>query len=201
MEQLIFLDDEKAIDDGTCERSEIYDNAKKEVRDFLEENYISSVEVLRGCVVDICRVLENLIPHDIRFSTPLYEAGTCSGERVGKWLVEQFSLEEKSLKEIVCYSDVFISEFGFGQVKFLKGKDYNILRAKGGTFFAKEYGYVGAPVCYYFSGFIAGATKLLSGIGVTVKEVRCIAAGDHHCEFVIRPKGGNGGSKISLIHA
>ncbi len=195
MERLILLDEEEPIEDDVDGTSNIYDNVKKEVRDFLEENYISSVEVLRGCVVDICKVLENLIPHDIRFSTPLYEAGVCSGERVGKWLVEQFSLEEKSLKEIVCYSDVLISEFGFGQVKFLKRKDYNILRAKGGTFFAKEYGYVGAPVCYYFSGFIAGATRLLSGIDVTVKEVSCIAAGDHHCEFVIRPKGGNRNSK------
>ena len=195
MENVFLVEEEELIEDETDEieevemdipTSEIFKNAKDEVRAFLEDNYISCVEVLRGCVVDICRVLENIIPHDIRFNSPLYEAGVCSGERVGKWLVGQFDLREKSLKEIVCYSDAFFIEFGFGKVKLIKGK-HKILRSYGGTFFAKEYGYVGCPVCYYFSGFIAGATNVLTGIEVTVKETRCVAAGDHHCEFYIKP--------------
>lgn len=194
MEKIILLDDDDAIVDDLRDydwedeapRSKLYTVAKNDVRDFVEKNYISSLDVLRGCVVDICKVLEDLIPHDIRFSTPLYEAGVSSGERVAKWLVKQFDLKGKSIKEIVYYCDAFFNEFGFGEISFMKHKGYNILRSNGGTFFAKEYGYVGAPVCYYFSGFIAGTTNILAGTKVIVKEISCIAAGDHHCEFVIK---------------
>ncbi len=53
--------------------------------------------------------------------------------------------------------------------------------------FPVAYGPSPRPVCHLWAGWAAGVAKRLFGKGAMCEEVRCIAAGDPVCEFVIKP--------------
>ncbi len=172
----------KLVDD------QIFGKVDSAVEGFLKERPEAGYNIWRGLLVDLQSVMELVIPYDIRYGgiPSFYEAGMISGERFGKWLMEKFDLKDKSIKERVYYLDLFVSKINLGDVEFIKGEE-NRIQFKGGTMFAKDYKKVGRNVCYHAAGFIAGATGTLSGGKFEAKEVKCVAAGDESCEFVIKP--------------
>src|SRR5579885_276604 len=44
------------------------------------------------------------------------------------------------------------------------------------------------PKCFIIAGILAGIAEGLLGEGHSCTETRCIAKGDQHCEFIIRPR-------------
>src|SRR5262249_41440629 len=44
-----------------------------------------------------------------------------------------------------------------------------------------------APVCVFSAGYSAGWTSESFGVELHAREVRCMAAGDHECRFVMAP--------------
>ena len=167
---------------------ELFEKIESIVDESLKENSAAGFKIWRSLLVDLQAVMESVIPYDIRYGgiPSFYEAGMTSGERFGKWLMEEFDLKDKDIKERVYYLDVLVSKIDLGDVEFDKEGGNKII-FRGGTMFAKDYKKVGRNVCYHAAGFIAGATGVLSGGKFEVKEVKCVASGDEYCEFVIKP--------------
>ena len=166
---------------------QLFKKIDSDVARFLKDNSTEGFKIWRGLMVDLQAVMESVIPYDIRYGgiPSFYEAGMISGERFGKWLIEEFNLKDKSIKERAYHLDVFVSQINLGDAEFSKEGDKKIV-FKGGTMFAKDYKKVGRNVCYHAAGFIAGATGALSGGKFEAKEVKCVASGDESCEFVIK---------------
>jgi predicted hydrocarbon binding protein len=161
-------------------------HAEAEIQDFLQKSWHKGFELWLSVICDMQMAMENVIPYDVRRGgQPLiYDAGVRSGKYVGKWILDTLDLSDKGIKERTCYSDAFFTYAGIGKLEFVK-EPKRRLRFKGGTYFASRCGKTARPVCYYVAGFIAGATEILVGKKVSVKEVKCTAAGDTDCEFVI----------------
>lgn len=49
-----------------------------------------------------------------------------------------------------------------------------------------EHGGSEEPECYYFAGVYAGSMSIFHP-GVEAKEIKCLARGDSHCEFIVTP--------------
>ncbi|MDY6931724.1 MAG: V4R domain-containing protein [Halobacteriota archaeon] len=169
--------------------SEIYDKVYDEVSKVLDDSPSMGFSVWRGMLVDLQAVMETVIPYDIRYGglPSFYEAGVKSGEEFGRWVIEQFDLEEKSIKERTRYVDALLDQLNIGKPEYVGStKEGNVLRFDGGTMFAKEYKKVGRNVCYHGAGFTAGSTSVIAGgRKFKVRETSCVAAGDPYCEFVI----------------
>ncbi|MDF2957038.1 MAG: putative hydrocarbon binding protein [Candidatus Alkanophagales archaeon MCA70_species_1] len=168
-----------------------YESALEEIKGVLEKNWHEGFKRWLSCILDLEKTIDDVIPYDARWKLPdalLYETGVKSGQRVCGWLFERFGLKDKNIKERTLYTDAFFSLSGVGEIEFFKRDNERVLRFKGGTYFAKEHGQVGRPVCHYIAGFIAGATRCFTGKEYVVEEVKCVSAGDEHCEFVVREK-------------
>ncbi|MDY6965038.1 MAG: 4-vinyl reductase [Halobacteriota archaeon] len=170
---------------------ELYEKIDSEVREFINKNAADGFKIWRGLLVDLQAVMETVIPYDIRYGglPSFYEAGVKSGEKLGIWLMEQFNLKDKSIKERTIYLDSLLVRIEIGNPEFIRGEgEENKLRFNGGTMFAKDYKKTGRNVCYHGAGVTAGVTSVISdGRKFSVKETNCVAAGDPYCEFVIKP--------------
>lgn len=172
---------------------ELREKARREIENFLEEKKYQGFDMWRWAVMDLQKAFADTIPYDTRRGgiPALYEAGRVSGERTGQWLMENFDLSDKSIKERTHYTDALFPLIGLGDMEFVKEPE-RILRFKKGTFFGKKITQFERNICYYVAGFIAGATYALTNIEVEVTETKCVARGDEHCDFKIKPKKGRG---------
>ncbi|HDM35978.1 MAG TPA: hypothetical protein ENG09_01805 [Candidatus Syntrophoarchaeum butanivorans] len=171
---------------------ELYKRVDEAVRKMLESEWEVGFNLWRRCLLNIQILVEDTIPYDIRYGgIPfLYEAGFLSGKRIGEELMDRFNLHEKSMKERAYFMDSFVKNAGVGEPSFitlLEGKKG--IRFPGGTYLAREYGKrAGHTICANTAGFIAGATDAITGRHWFVREVKCVAAGDDCCEFLVEEK-------------
>jgi predicted hydrocarbon binding protein len=154
------------------------EEVEDKITSFLAENWKEAFSMLWDCVLDFHLAVE--LPPEI-----LYSAGKKSGERTGKWILEQLNLGEKSVKERTHYSNVFLEKIGIGKSEFIKEPERKLC-FRGGTYFARSRGRIGWHVCGYYAGFIAGMTESLIGKKVEVKEVSCFSVYDPDCIFAVR---------------
>jgi len=170
-----------------------YSTIQREVDRFLGKHWREVFEVWWSCVEDVGRSLEEAVSLGLGGGSPtmiLYDAGARSGMQVYRWLSNSLKLGARSVKEKTLYTDAFFTRSGMARgVEFLKEGGRNILRYKGGTIFARKRGVVGRRVCHYTAGFIAGATRLITGKEYIVEEVRCFSNGEKDCDFWVKPFG------------
>ncbi|MEM3012372.1 MAG: V4R domain-containing protein [Candidatus Hadarchaeales archaeon] len=162
----------------------------EEMKRYLSDNWRKAFEMWFCCMLHMGRKLEEVIPRDIRTGLPyslLYEIGVGCGRKAGKWMMEEFHLEGKDIREKVKYSNAFFECTGAGTIEFFKEGDRRIFRFKGGTFISKRLK-TGMKTCHYLAGFIAGVTEVFVGMKFRVEEVRCVSQGDEHCDFWVFPK-------------
>ncbi len=167
------------------------EKARKEIEEFLGRNWRKAFEMWFCCMLSMGKKIQDVIPRDIRTGLPfslLYEIGIDCGRRAGKWLTEEFHLENKDIREKVQYSNAFFTCSGAGEIEFLKENGKRILRFKNGTFLAKQMGRTGMKVCYYMAGFIAGVTEEFVKREFVAEEIHCLSQGDEHCDFLVTPK-------------
>jgi len=167
---------------------ELYRRVEERVYGALPEEWIEGFEMGVSWLLDLKAAIQDVIPYDIRHGgiITLYEAGERSGERLGRGLMNYFQLEEKDIKERAYYFDAFFARTQIVHIKFIKSGEERILRFVGGTPFAKMYRYaIERNVCYHTAGIIAGITKELAKKEVFVREIRCLAAGDEDCDFLV----------------
>lgn len=172
---------------------DLYRKIDDTVRETLESDWEVGFDLWRQCLFNIQTLVEDTLPYDMRYGgIPfLYEAGFLSGKRIGEELMERFNLNEKGMKERAYFMDAFVKNSGIGEpgfVSMLEGTKG--ITFPGGTYFAKEYGkQAGHTICTNTAGFIAGATDAITGEHWFVREVKCLAAGDDCCEFIVEKKG------------
>lgn len=169
---------------------EQYQEVKKKMEDFATENWEGVFEVWLLCLKDLREMLREAFPRDER-ETPhslIYQTGFNSGRHLCDWIFDYFDLQDKDVKERTLYTDAFFSKSGVGEIDFRSEGEKTILRFKGGTYFAKRGEETGEKVCQYVAGFIAGATERMVEGEYEVEEIRCVSAGDSHCDFWVKPK-------------
>ncbi|MCW7076489.1 MAG: V4R domain-containing protein [Candidatus Syntropharchaeales archaeon] len=171
---------------------DLYRKVDKTIKELFASNWEVGFDLWRRCLFNIQMLVEDTLPYDMRYGgIPfLYEAGYLSGKRIGEELMDRFNLHNKSMKERAYFMDAFVKNAGVGDpgfVTILEGKKG--IRFPGGTYFAKAYGrQAGHTICTNTAGFIAGATDAITGKRWFVREVKCLAAGDEYCEFVVEQK-------------
>ncbi len=166
------------------------EDARAEMRRYLSENWRKAFEMWFCCMLHMGRKIEEVIPRDIRTGLPyslLYEIGFGCGKKAGRWMVEEFGLEGRDIREKVRYSNAFFECSGAGEIEFFKEGERRILRFRGGSFLARRLR-TGSKACHYLAGFIAGVTEVFTGRKFRVEEVRCVSQGDEHCDFWVLPK-------------
>ncbi len=115
-----------------------------------------------------------------------YEAGKKAVLVSVKRIEEEWKSEGE---ELIRSLEEFYAEVGFG--KFIIGE----AKVEGGeelmikvenSFIAKEYGKSDVPVCHFLRGYCAGIGEALTNQEMDAEEVKCVACGDNHCEFVVK---------------
>jgi predicted hydrocarbon binding protein len=119
----------------------------------------------------------------------LYEVGYDSGKAV-----------MKDFKSVLPASKVVISTMmelqemmGWGNItikQFDLEKKYIELHWKSeiAQSLFEKFGKQKEPMCSWPMGVVTGALEELTGLKLKVKEIKCIAKGDDHCELVLRGK-------------
>jgi len=98
--------------------------ATEEMRKYLTENWRKAFEMWFCCMLHMGRKVEEVIPRDIRTGLPyslLYEIGLGCGRKAGRWMMEEFKLEGKDIREKVRYSNAFFECTGAGGDRVLQG--------------------------------------------------------------------------------
>ena len=114
-----------------------------------------------------------------------YEAGKKAVLVSVKRIEEEWKLEGE---ELIRGLEEFYAEVGFG--KFIIGKakaERELIIKVENSFIAKEYGKSDVPVCHFIRGYCAGIGEALTNQEMDAEEVKCVACGDDHCEFVVKP--------------
>jgi predicted hydrocarbon binding protein len=113
-----------------------------------------------------------------------YEAGKKAVLVSVKRIEEEWKLEGE---ELIRGLEEFYAEVGFG--KFIIGKakaERELIIKVENSFIAKEYGKSDVPVCHFIRGYCAGIGETLTNQAMDAEEVKCVACGDDHCEFVVK---------------
>ena len=101
-----------------------------------------------------------------------------------------FRQEIKYYREEIMEVLKVIQALGWGRIKKLE-LDFD--RKRGRLIILDLFesetsrGQFAVPKCHFFRGFLAGFLSQLLEVNIKVAEVRCIAKGDPHCEFVFEP--------------
>jgi|GEM_PF-1121274 len=137
------------------------------------------VEALHGMVQEVNKVLGT------GSSLVWYMAGKGAGRSMAKVL--QTHLKEKeSLAAVFDKIARSYTRWGWGRI------ERALLREKTGEFIIRIYDNAFAreqhsqvPSCYFLKGYIEGLIETLTGKHATSEETKCMAKGDHYCEFQI----------------
>lgn len=83
-----------------------------------------------------------------------------------------------------------LNQHGFGAATIEKMDIYKeaIIRLDNSCIATNYSGKQKGPVCFYIAGLLSGGAKAIVGRDYTCTETHCIAKGDEHCRFVIRPE-------------
>ncbi|MHA1711848.1 MAG: V4R domain-containing protein, partial [Candidatus Freyarchaeota archaeon] len=120
----------------------------------------------------------------------LYFLGSVIGS---EWAKEFSKLAEligiKDLqKKVAIFTDIFVAEgYGIGEVvKFEASPPYCLVRVRRCIECELGRG-AGKPFSHLIRGMIAGFFSEIIGVKMFAKEIQCIAQGDPHCEFEVKP--------------
>jgi predicted hydrocarbon binding protein len=137
------------------------------------------VEALQGMFEEVNKVLGT------GSSLVWYTAGKGAGRSMAK--VFQAHLKERESPATV-FDKIARSyaRWGWGRI------EKALLREKTGEFIIRIYDNAFArgqhsqtPSCYFVKGYIEGLIEKLTGKHATSEETKCMAKGDHYCEFQI----------------
>jgi predicted hydrocarbon binding protein len=116
-----------------------------------------------------------------------YDAGKNIGEHTALELKENYKLDKEELIQAFAQAQKAtgwgIMDFQDVDFKQLSGR----IIVKDG-FEAYSWGKKNYKVCNWTRGMIAGFMSAIFGKPVEANEVKCLANGDEHCEFVIQSK-------------
>lgn len=116
-----------------------------------------------------------------------YDAGKNVGQHTAKRLREIYKLNNEQMIQAFAQAQRAI---GWGLMDF-QHVDFNQSSGKvivKENFEAAAFGKKNYNVCDWTRGAIAGFMSVVFGKTVEVKEVKCLANGSEHCEFVIQSK-------------
>lgn len=74
--------------------------------------------------------------------------------------------------------------FGEPEVSSIDTKKFSATFILKNSSIAEEYSSKGEVVCYFTAAMLAALMKMIFGINMDCKEVRCKAKGDSYCEFI-----------------
>jgi predicted hydrocarbon binding protein len=116
-----------------------------------------------------------------------YDAGKNVGEHTAVRLKEIYKLNCDELIQAFAQAEKAI---GWGIMEF---QEVNFERLSGkvivrNSFEAAAWGKKNYEICDWTRGAIAGFMSVIFGKPVEAKEVKCLANGAEHCEFVIQPE-------------
>lgn len=113
----------------------------------------------------------------------LYEAGKDAGKTWISRFHEEWGLKEVE-SEFIRATEEFYAELGWG--KFSIDIEHRTISIEN-SFIARGYGNREAkkPVCHFLCGYNASLITELIHEAVDVEERKCIAKGDHYCEFCV----------------
>lgn len=116
-----------------------------------------------------------------------YDAGKNVGEHTAIRLKEIYKLNNEQLIQAFAQAQKAIGWgiMDFQQVNFNQSSGKVIMH---GSFEATALGAKKYNVCDWTRGAIAGFMSVVFGKSVEVKEVKCLANGNEHCEFMIQSK-------------
>ncbi len=113
-----------------------------------------------------------------------YEAGKKAVQVSVKRIEEEWKLE--GIELVRCLEE-FYAEVGFGRFTIGEAKAEGELVIKvENSFIAREYGKSDVPVCHFLRGYCAGIGERFSGREMDAEELKCVACGDEHCEFLVK---------------
>ncbi len=112
-----------------------------------------------------------------------YEAGKHTGLKWAKQFKEKFGLDRMAIVKML---EKFFAEVGWGKF-FAEVKGEGAILRVENSFIAKNYGQSSVPVCHFIRGNSAGIWSGLYEKEMDSEEIKCMAKGDSHCEFVIEP--------------
>jgi hypothetical protein len=141
--------------------ADLYRKTDKTVRELFVSNWEVGFDLWRRCLFNIQMLVEDTLPYDMRYG--------------GDELMDRFNLHDKSMKERAYFMDAFVKNAGVGDpgfVTILEGQKG--ITFPGGTYFAKAYK--------------GQAGHAITGKRWFVREIKCLAAGDECCEFVVKEK-------------
>ena len=137
------------------------------------------VEALHGMVQEVNKVLGT------GSSLVWYMAGKGAGRSMAK-IFKRNLTEEENFEAVLDKIKAHYASWGWGRI------ERALLREKTGEFIIRIYDNAFAreqhsqvPSCYFLKGYIEGLIETLTGKHATSEETKCMAKGDHYCEFQI----------------
>lgn len=117
-----------------------------------------------------------------------YIAGRGAGRSMAKVFQTRFREGENPatvFDKIAC----LYASWGWGRMEIVgsgKNADRFVIRIYDNAFVTEQHSQ--KPSCHFVRGFIEGLVETLTGKHAISEETKCMAKGDHHCEFQITLK-------------
>ena len=128
-------------------------------------------------------------------------------KRLGKIMAKSFeesmtpaSLKEMEIDKKITWEKgefaypfkVMGGKFGWGECEILDVSEKRIIKRFYENSIAgnvlKDFGKQKKPICYWYSGIIAGFYSGIMKKDMYVKETKCLGCGDEYCEFMVKLK-------------
>lgn len=122
------------------------------------------------------------------FAAVLYDSGKKAGEHYTKYFRDKYGLEKR--EELIQTLMQAWKAIGWGLVTVneINAECLPATVIVEENFEAIVWKKKPYKVCHWSRGFIAGYFGAVFGKPVEVTEVKCLAAGDEHCEFEVKPE-------------
>jgi len=89
--------------------------------------------------------------------------------------------------ELVRQVQPLWSDYGFGVIESISFKGDCVTVSIRNNINARTHEHSSTPVCYFAQGVLAGIASEIYNANYDCEEVKCIAMGDTHCEFLLSP--------------
>jgi len=134
---------------------------------------------------DLQKRLEALLSNSAA-TVILVEVGRECGKRSAERIKEERHIEGGELLSAVAQhkKEQAWGDVDFREINLEQKRGYIIV---GNCFEAVKYGHSNTPVCHFMKGFLVGALSVVFDQDIMLDETSCLAKGDEHCEFHIKP--------------
>ena len=118
----------------------------------------------------------------------LYHIGVAVGKRI--YESHESLVAERGVEKLLRFSESIFKAMGFGRME-IRQVDKNLRRAKiivEDSFECELFKGKNKPASHFLRGILKGWFSGFFGMSsIEITEVKCIAAGDPYCEFIIMP--------------